>query len=193
MIMTSIRFRNISLGVFAAALILLATLSPVAAQQNEPAEADIGVEVVAGPHAVRVVILNSNLAAGFVQMAFFVTDANTGATVPDARVTIKANNDKEEYQALGTAHNSPSNPQRYDGRMNLGSTGEWLIGVDVSSPLGQGGADALTLEVPALNRYTDGSLVFFGIFAAMMLGVIYLIWNVKRQNRRRADQSKIQG
>ena len=50
----------------------------------------------------------------------------------------------------------------------------------------------MTLEVPALKRYTDGSLVFFGIFAAMMLGLAYLFWSVKRQNKRRrlAEQSE---
>jgi Flp pilus assembly protein TadB len=49
--------------------------------------------------------------------------------------------------------------------------------------------------VPALNRYTSGSLVFFGIFAAMMLGVAYLFWSVKRNNRRKREavQSESQG
>ena len=52
----------------------------------------------------------------------------------------------------------------------------------------------MTLEVPALKRCTDGSLVFFGIFAVMMLGVIYIIWSVKRDNRRRrlAEESSTQ-
>ena len=130
-------------------------------------------------------MINSNLSAGFIQLALFVTDANTGETVPDARVVLIANNEDEEYEALGTAHNSPGNPRRYDGRMNLGSTGKWVIGVNVSSELGEGGSEALHIEVPALNRYTNGSLVFFAIFAAMMLGIAYLFWSVKRENRRR--------
>ena len=75
--------------------------------------------------------------------------------------------------------------------MNLGSTGDWVIAVNISSSLGEGGADALFLEVPAVNRYTDGSLVFFGIFAAMTLGVVYLFWSVKRQNRRRRVASAV--
>ena len=73
--------------------------------------------------------------------------------------------------------------------MNLGSTGEWVLDVHVSSPLGQGGATALTLEVPALNRYTDGSLVYFGVFGVLALCVSDLFWSVKRQNRRKLDQS----
>ena len=192
--MTSIKLRNVGLSVTIMALLLIAPLSSVAAQQEEPIGADRGVNVIAGPHAVRVVVINSNLAAGFLQIALFITDSNTRETVSDARVILKANNDGQGYEGWGTAHNSPANPQRYDARMNLGSTGEWTIDVDVKSSLGQGATNALTLEVPALNRYTDGSLVFFGIFAVMMLGVIYIIWSVKRDNRRRrlAEESSTQ-
>ncbi|MEC7748096.1 MAG: hypothetical protein VX572_04035 [Chloroflexota bacterium] len=192
--MTSIKLRNVGLAVTIMALLLIAPLSSVAAQQEEPIGADRGVNVIAGPHAVRVVVINSNLAAGFLQIALFITDSNTRETVSDARVILKANNDGQGYEGWGTAHNSPANPQRYDARMNLGSTGEWTIDVDVKSSLGQGATNALTLEVPALNRYTDGSLVFFGIFAVMMLGVIYIIWSVKRDNRRRrlAEESSTQ-
>ena len=173
-------------------IFLMAPISTVVAQEDKPIGGDRGVDVVAGPHAARVVLINSNLAAGFIQLSMFVTDANTGETVPDARVVLIATNEGEEYEAIGTAHNSPADPRRYDGRMNLGSTGDWVIAVNISSSLGEGGADALFLEVPALNRYTDGSLVFFGIFAAMTLGVVYLFWSVKRQNRRRRAASAVE-
>ena len=176
------------------ALLLIAPMSYVAAQQEDPIGGDRGVDIIAGPHAVRVVMINSNLAAGFLQLALFITDANTGETVSDARVVIKANNDDQDYEGWGTAHNSPADPQRYDARMNLGSTGEWTIDVDIRSSLGQGGTNALTVNVPALKRYTDGSLVFFGVFAVMTLGVAYMFWSVKRDNRRRrlAEESGAQ-
>ena len=184
---SAIRLANISLIFFVAALLLLTPLPSVSAQSGEPVEADQVADIIAGPHAVKVVLINSNLAAGFIHMGFLVTDASTGETVPDARVIIKAVNDKEQYEGWGSAHNSPADPQRYDGRMNLGSTGEWVLDVHVSSPLGQGGSTALTLEVPALNRYTDGSLVYFGVFGVLALGVAYLFWSVKRQNRHKLD------
>ena len=188
--MTSFNLRNITLAVFTLVLLLIAPLDSVAAQQEDPIGEGRGVDIVAGPHAVRVFVINSNLAAGFLQMALFITDANTGETVSDARVVLKANNEDQEYEGWATALNSPSMPERYDVRMNLRSTGEWTIDVDVSSSLGQGGARALTLEVPALKRYTSGSLVFFGIFAAMMLGIAYLFWSTKRQNRRRREEAQ---
>ncbi len=188
--MTRFNLRNITLAVVAVVLFLFAPLASVAAQQEDPIGEGRGVDIVAGPHAVSVVVINSNLAAGFLQMALFITDANTGETVSDARVVLKANNEDQEYEGWATALNSPSMPRRYDVRMNLGSTGEWTIDVDVSSSLGQGGSRALTLEVPSLKRYTDGSLVFFGIFAAMILGLAYIFWSVKRQNRRRREAAQ---
>lgn len=190
--MFRIKLKIVGLLALAVALLLIAPLSSVAAQE----EGTRGVFVTAGPHQIRVVLVNSNLAAGFVQMALFITDANTGEVVPDARVVLLANNEDQDYEGWATALNSPALPERYDVRMNLSATGEWVIGVDVSSSLGQGGATAMILEVPALNRYTDGSLVFFGIFAAIMLGVAYLWWSVGRDSRRRrreAAQSEPQG
>ncbi len=188
--MTSLNLGNMTLAVLAAVLLLSASLSSVSAQQEETIEDGRGVDVVAGPHGVRAFVINSNLAAGFLQMALFITDANTGETVSDARVVLKANNEDQEYEGWATALNSPAMPRRYDVRMNLGSTGEWTIDVDVSSSLGQGGTRALTVEVPSLKRYTDGSLVFFGIFAVMMLGIAYLFWSTKRQNRLRRETAQ---
>jgi hypothetical protein len=182
----SIKNKIVFFGALFAALFLLAPISAAFAQDDERLGENRGVDVIAGPHAVRVVIINSNPAAGFIQMAMFITDASTGETVSDARVILLANNDGEDLESVWTAHKvSPNDPRRYDTRMNLGSTGDWIISVDVSSSLGQGGAEALHIVVPSLNRYTNGSLVFFAIFAAMMLGVAYLFWSVKRDNRRR--------
>ena len=192
--MSSIKLRFISLATLVLVLLLIVFLSvsvsTVAAQDQD----ERGVNVIAGPHAVRAVMINSNMAAGFIQMALFITDANTGEVVSDARVVVKAENKKEEYEGWDTAHNSPNMPDRYDLRMNLGSTGEWVINMDVSSHLGQGGATVMTLEVPALNRYTEGSLVFFGVFAVMALGIVYLFWSTRRNNRRReAAEDESQG
>ena len=184
--MASTKLRIVSLSALALVLLLIGPLSSAAAQEED----ERGVNVIAGPHAVRVVLVNANLAAGFVKLALFITDANTGEAVPDARVVILANNEEEDFEGWATALNSPNMPERYDVRMNLNSTGEWLISVDVSSSLGQGGATALTLEVPALKRYTDGSLVFFGVFAVMVLGTAYLFWSTRRDNRRRREAAQ---
>ncbi len=184
--MPSIKLRIIGLSALTLVLLLMAPLSSAAAQEEDQR----GVNVIAGPHAVRVVVVNSNLAAGFVKMVLFVTNADTGEPVPDAKVVILSKSEEEDFEGWATALNSPSMPERYDVRMNLGSTGEWVIGVDVSSSLGQGGATALTLEVPAFRRYTSGSIVFFGVFAVMILGTVYLIWSTRRTNRLRREAAQ---
>ena len=84
--------------------------------------------------------------------------------------------------------NSPADPERYDVRFVLDSTGIWDISIDVSSHLGQGRAYVTTLEVPSFRRYTSGSLVFFGAFGVIMLGVAYVWWSARRERRRKAAQ-----
>ena len=153
--------------------------------QEEPSRE---VRVTAGPHDVRVIPVNTNLAAGFVQFSVLVRNAATGEVVPDARVVLLAKNEKEEYEGWATALNSPDLSEQYDARVNLDSTGDWLISIDVDSPLGRGGADLMTLHVPALQRYTSGSLVFFGVFAVLIGGVAYLWWSIRRNQRHKAAQ-----
>ena len=97
-------------------IFLMAPISTVVAQEDKPIGGDRGVDVGAGPHAARVVLINSNLAAGLIQLSMFVTNANTGETVPDARVVLNATNEGEEYEAIGTAHNS----RRIRGGMMVG-------------------------------------------------------------------------
>lgn len=190
--MSSIKLRIIGLSALALVLLLMAPLFPAAAQDEDLTGEQRGVNVIAGPHAVRVVVVNSNLAAGFVKLVLFVTSAETGEPVPDAKVTILSNNEEQDLDGWATALNSPGMPERYDVRMKLNSTGEWLISVDVSSSLGQGGATAMTLEVPSFRRYTSGSVVFFGVFAVMMLGIAYIFWSTKRNNRRRREAAQVE-
>ena len=153
--------------------------------QEEPSRE---VRVTAGPHDVRVIPVNTNLAAGFVQFSVLVFDPNTGEPVPDAKVVLLANNAEAEYEGWATALNTPSLPEQYDARVNLESTGDWLISVDIDSPLGRGGAEVMTLHVPSLQRYTSGSLVFFAVFAVLIGGVAYLWWSIRRNQRRKAGQ-----
>ena len=167
-----------------AVLMALAAMSllPAAAAAQEPAREEVR---HIGSHDIRVVPVNYNLAAGYAQLSVFVTHPETGAPVPDARVVLLATNDKENHQGWAEALNSPAIPERYDVRLNLEYTGKWDIGVDVSSSLGADLADVTTLEVPALQRYTDGSLVFFGMFGVIILGIAYVWWSARRNYRRR--------
>ena len=168
----------------ASVLLAFASAGPVHAQDSQLNE----VRITAGPHDVVVIPVNTNLAAGFVQYSVLVRNAKTGGPVSDAKVVLLANHEDEDYEGWANALNSPALPEQYDARLNLDSTGKWLISVDVISPLGRGGGEVQTLEVPSLQRYTSGSMVFFGVFAVLLAGVAYVWWSARRDRRRHAAQ-----
>ena len=150
------------------------------AQESEPEEVRY-----TGAHDIRVVPVNYNLGVGSAQFAVFVTDPATGAPVTDAKVVMLAESAEEGNPGWAFATNSPDSPERYVVHLKLDSTGEWYIKVDVSSSLGADLADVTTLEVPSLNRLTQGSWVFFGMFAVIMLGIAYVWWSARRNYRRK--------
>ena len=138
-----------------------------------------------GAHDIRVVPVNYNLGVGSAQFAVFVTDPATGAPVPDAKVVMLAESAEEGNPGWAIATNSPDSPERYVVHLKLDSTGEWFIKVDVSSSLGADLFDVAVLNVPSLNRLTQGSWVFFGMFAVIMLGIAYVWWSARRNYRRK--------
>ena len=162
--------------------VLVATLLPAmtVAQESEREEVSY-----TGAHDIRVVPVNYNLGVGSAQFAVFVTDPATGEPVPDAKVVMLAESTEEGNPGWAFATNSPATPERYIVHLKLDSTGEWHIKADVSSSLGADLVDVTTLEVPSLNRLTQGSWVFFGMFGIIMLGIAYVWWSARRNYRRK--------
>ena len=162
--------------------LLVASLLPAMAAAQELEREEVH---YTGAHDIRVVPVNYNLEVGSAQFAVFVTDPATGAPVPDAKVVMLAESAEEGNPGWAFATNSPATPERYIVHLKLDSTGEWDIKVDVSSSLGADLADVTTLEVPSLNRLTQGSWVFFGMFGIIMLGIAYVWWSARRNYRRK--------
>lgn len=165
-----------------AALLALIAAPPIPAAAQDPDRADT---LYTGDHHIRVVRGNHNLGAGSAQYSVFVTDPATGAPTADARVVMVAAHHTESNPGWAIATNSPAAPERYDVHLKLDATGQWNISVDVSSPLGADMVAVATLEVPSLNRLTQGSWVFFGMFAIIMLGIAYVWWSARRDYRRK--------
>ncbi len=162
-------------------LAAMSLLAPVAAGQESGRE-----EVrYVGAHDIRVVPVNLNLGAGSAQFAVFVTHPETGDPVPDARVVMLTANETDSNPGWAFATNSPAFPERYDVHLKLDSTGKWNVSVDVSSSLGADLADVTTLDVPSVNRLTQGTWVFVGVFAAIMGGIAYVWWSARRDYRRK--------
>ena len=162
--------------------LLVASLLPAMAAAQELEREEVH---YTGAHDIRVVPVNYNLEVGSAQFAVFVTDPATGAPVPDAKVVMLAESAEEGNPGWAFATNSPARPERYIVHLKLDSTGQWDIKVDVSSSLGADLADVTTLEVPSLNRLTQGSWVFFGMFGIIMLGIAYVWWSARRNYRRK--------
>lgn len=143
-----------------------------------------------GAHDIRVIPVNLNLGAGSAQYAVVVTDPETGEPVPDARVVLVASNQEESNPGWAIATNTPVDPQLYSVNLKLDSTGAWEISADVSSSLGADLVDVTTLEVPSVNRLTQGSWVFLGVFVAIMGGIAYVWWSARRDYiRKRSAQA----
>ena len=167
-----------------AALVALAAMIPMAA--SALAQEGIREEVHhVGAHDIRVVPTNLNLGAGSAQFSVFVTHPETGEPVPDARVVLVTSNAEQSDPGWAIATNSPAIPEQYNVHMKLDSTGEWTISADISSSLGADFVDVMTLEVPSVNRLTQGTWVFVGVFAAILGGIAYVWWSARRDNRRK--------
>lgn len=169
------------------ALVLLAAvvgafLLPAAVAAQDPTREEVRHD---GAHNILVVPVNLNLGAGSAQYAIFVTHPVTGEPVPDARVVMLATNDRESNPGWAIATNSPAARERYDVNLKLDSTGEWTVSVDVSSLLGADLVDVSTLQVPSVNRLTQGTWVFVGVFVAIMSGIGYVWWSARRNYRRK--------
>ena len=144
-----------------------------------------------GDHDILVVPVNLNLGAGSAQYSVIVTHPETGEPVSNAKVVLVASHAQESNPGWAIATNSPAQPSQYDVNLKLDSTGEWILSVDVSSPLGADFVEVTTLEVPSVNRLTQGSWVFLGVFVIILGGIAY-VWITARRDyrRRRASQGE---
>ena len=167
------------------ALLLALFFAQVLAQPAFGQELDPDEVRFVGDHDIRVVPSNLNLGAGSAQYSVIVTDPATGEPVPDARVVLVADHQAESDPGWAIATNSPADPAQYNVHLKLDSTGDWTISADVSSSLGADLVDVGVLEVPSVNRLTQGTWVFFGVFAAILGGIAYVWWSARRDYRRK--------
>ena len=156
---------------------------PAAAQSERP----VVVHYLAGPFDVGVLIQRSNLSVGRAVVTIFLREADGGAPVGDASVVVRTEHQVEGISGWSYAFNSPDSPENYHAQLTLEESGIWDTVVEIDSPsLGSGVVAAGTLRVPHARTYASGSYVFFGLFAALMAGAGYLLWSIRRSQRRMA-------
>ena len=172
------------LGLWMLATLLLSAAS-VSAQETARQEVHY-----VGAHDIRVVPANLNLGAGSAQYSVIVTDPATGDPVPDAYVVLVTSQQEEGNPGWAIATNTPADPQQYNVHLKLDSTGEWHIKADVSSSLGADFVEVTTLEVPSVNRLTQGTWVYVGVFLVILGGIAYVWWSARRDYlRKRSAQA----
>ena len=137
-----------------------------------------------GPYDVEIAVAQSSLSLGTAVLFVTVTDAATGGPVPDARVVLRILHEDSGKEGWATAHNTTEAPERYDAQLNLDDSGTWRITVEITSSLGPAGVEVPPLEVPAMQQFSAGTIVFAGVFAVLFAGVGYLWWSTQRRRRR---------
>lgn len=175
--------RTVIVGLSVIALLAFWVWGPLIAEAQEDGAQTF--RQLAGPYQIEIIVVESSLSLGTVVLFITVTEAATGQPVPDARVVLRTLHVATSKEGEATAHNTVQFPARYDAQLNLDNPGQWEITVEVRSSLGAVGVEIPPLEVPAMQRFTSGTVVFAVVFGVIIATTIYLILRYQRQRRRR--------
>ena len=175
-------------GLVLTALLALAVSAPLSAQAQDGGVQSY--EESAGPYQIGINVAQSTLSLGTVLIFVTVTELESGLHVPDARVVLRTLHEATGKEGSATAHNTPRLPERYDAQLNLYSPGTWRLTVEVSSSLGSVGVEVPPLEVPKMQQFSSGTIVFAAIFAAIIGVSAYLFWKYKRGRVRRGPPGR---
>ncbi len=162
---------------------------PVRAQQDLPGPERIDRRLAAGGYDLFIEGEASNLSLGTALFSIAVLNAATGQPIPDARVVIRTAHPGSGEAGWATALSIPERPEIYRARMKLDYPGVWNVRLDVSGPLGRVEVAAGTVTIPEPRQYVAGTLVFAGVSTALLLGTAYVVWTIRRAQRRRVGSA----
>ncbi len=154
--------------------------------------------VHAGAYDITVFSNASTLSLGTVDYVIVVAELGGGPPITDAHVLIHAEHAVEEYtdqtgieeapevyRGQAIALHVPDKPGRYTARVELDRAGVWKMSVEVDSDRGRVQIGTASHVVPTPRQSTAGGLVFIGVFAVLVLGVLYLVWSSRKAIRQR--------
>ena len=147
----------------------------------------------AGPYEISVVAIPSNLSLGRVSFAVTVLDAATGQPVTDASVVLQVKHVSDATEGWGLAVRTTDIPGRYDAQMNMDTPGVWRVNVEVSSSLGKVSVETPPVTAPTGSYFSAGTFIFYGVSLILVLGVGYLWWSIRRQQRKRSAALTYEG
>ena len=162
-------------------------LAQAACQQDDIAgPVRIDRNVVVGGYKLCVEAEASKLSLGAASVSVAVLNAVTEAPVYDARVVIHNRHSGSGEEGWATALPVPTRPEIYRvARMRLDYPGQWDLSVEVDGPLGQVETGVGTVTIPKPRQYWVGSVVFAGMSAFLLCGLAYVVWSIRRSQRRR--------
>ena len=169
-------------------IILLTVLSPGLTEAQQTGARPYYVE--AGGYHIGVLSKPSGLSLGTIDYIVTLNDPQTAAPISDARVLIRAvKAEGKGQEGWANALNTPGNPDHYTARVELDEPGVWNMGVEVFGELGHVQVEAPSQVVPKPREAKSGGLVFIGAFAAIGLGAAYVIWSIRRSQKKREAAS----
>ncbi len=167
-------------------IFLLGLPGAVLAQEDPSQE----FQVQAGAYRITVIADPSRLSLGTVLYTVTVVNSENGQPVSDALVTINTRSQVEDIPGWAAALHRPSNPGTYEATLQLDAGGTWRSSVEVFSTLGRVEVEVPPLTIPEPRQTRSGSLVFLGVFMAILLGVAYLIWSSRKAIKAREAASE---
>lgn len=165
-------------------LVLTAVLTPGFSEAQQTGARPYYVE--AGGFHIGILSKPSGLSLGTIDYIITLNDPQTTEPISDARVLIRAvKAEGESQEGWANALNTPGSPDFYTARVELEGPGVWNMSVEISSPAGHVQVAAPSQVVPLPRKTIAGGLVFAGVFAALALGLLYVIWTIRRSQKRR--------
>ena len=165
--------------------LLPAGIAPLSAQSDPDDPKLLIKRVTTGGYDVAVAGEASNLSLGSAQFSVTLRHAASGQPITDAQVRIHTRHLIEEETGWATALSVPARPEEYRARMKLEYPGPWQVSVAVDGPLGPTETAIGPITVPEPRQYVVGTLVFAGVSVILLFITGYVIWDIRRAQRRR--------
>ena len=155
-------------------------------QDNLAGPVRIDRNVLVGGYKLCVEAEASKLSLGAASVSVAVLNAITEAPVYDARVVIHNRHGESGESGWATALPVPERPEIYRvARMRLDYPGQWDLSVAVDGSLGRVETRVGTVTIPQPRQYWVGSVVFAGMSVFLLGGAIYVVWSIRRAQKRR--------
>ena len=158
---------------------------PAAAQEIIGLDTQLRQDVPAGPYAVTV---EAKPLPSLQAAQFFITVADAASEEPagDAKVRVLASRHGSDEH--GFAHATKvDTPGVFTATLIIETPGIWETDLEIESPAGDTYlADGFDFEVIAPTATPEAGFVFIGVAVVLIVGGAYLVWQIRRTQRRRA-------